>query len=129
MLAAACLATALYFEARGESTRGLEAVAEALLNRGGDVCAVVEHACKPYWHLTTKLDVIGATKAHDVVERVMAGYRSDFTKGATFFSRGLPSWAARPIRIGGHWFYHEKKPTLKGRSTRLTLKENAPTKG
>lgn len=102
-----CLALALYFEARGEGSRGLEAVAETLMNRGGDICLVIEDACEPYWQ-KVPFDIRGAEKVREIIVKLEEGHKTNLTNGAKFFSRGLPSWAIKPVHIGHHYFYQEK---------------------
>lgn len=114
-LATICLATAIYFEGRGEPLYGREAIAEVVMNRGPNVCATVAASgqfmvyWRPQWHNPVDTDAWG--DAQELAEHVVKGdLKTNRTHGALFFSRGLPPWAANAIRIGGHWFYKERRP-------------------
>lgn len=120
-----CLAKNVYFEARGESTRGKEAVAHVTLNRveshkfPNSICNVVKQrsrntcqfswVCKNYyrnipWNSTTwKESVI-------VAKQVLDGNTVDPTNGAMFFHATYvrPSWSKtlkKTAGIGNHVFY------------------------
>ncbi len=109
-LAAVCLATALYFDGRGEPLKAQEAIVEVVLNRGPDVCRTVEATgqFQEYWNPNDRFDQLGQERVVEVVDRAMKGRRTKWTRGAKFFSRALPPWAKNPVKIGGHWFYQEK---------------------
>jgi spore germination cell wall hydrolase CwlJ-like protein len=122
-----CLATALYFEARGEGLDGQAAVAEVILNRTGlpgfpgTVCAVVRDGagdgadgCQFSYACDGRSDVVTDRTSYEVAERIaaamMAGAPRSLTDGATHFHNDAvrPSWAsrfARTARIGDHTFY------------------------
>jgi spore germination cell wall hydrolase CwlJ-like protein len=127
---ASCLATAIYFEARGEPLKGQKAVAEVIMTRAGSgrypgsICGVVyqnsnQHlACqftftcdgkadKPRdmasWTLAKTIAVAALTKAKN---------KRPITKWATHYHATYvnPRWASKlrkTARIGTHIFYRE----------------------
>lgn len=127
---ASCLATAIYFEARGEPLKGQKAVAEVIMTRAGSgrypgsICGVVyqnshQHlACqftftcdgkadKPRdmvaWNLSKRIAVAALTKARN---------KRPITKWATHYHATYvnPRWASKlhkTARIGTHIFYRE----------------------
>jgi spore germination cell wall hydrolase CwlJ-like protein len=123
-----CLATAIYFEARGEPTGGQAAVAQVILNRArsgnypSTVCGVVyqgqdrRNACQFSFACDGKPDRIRERKAWAVAQRI-ANEVADGRKRvadlgnathyhATYVS---PYWASamrRLTKIGRHVFYH-----------------------
>ncbi len=127
-----CLSQALYFEARGESVKGLFAVAEVILNRvdsaayPNSVCGVINqgtgkrYACQ----FTYTCDGNSTTiHEHDAYERVakvarlvLDGAPRALTEGATHYhTRAVnPNWASRFPRtasIGAHHFYRQPTRT------------------
>lgn len=127
-----CLAEALYFEARGESVRGLFAVAEVILNRvdsaayPGTVCAVINqgtgrrYACQFTYTCDGHAEVINEPAAFQrvgkVARLVLDGAPRELTNGATHYhTRAVnPSWASRFPRtatIGFHHFYRQPTRT------------------
>lgn len=114
-----CLTEALYFEARGESTAGQQAVAEVILNRvdhprfPDSVCGVVNQRGQ----FSYKGRVSGRYNeraAFGRVQRVamaaLSGAPRDLTGGATYFHTPAvrPKWSSRftrTVRIGSHIFY------------------------
>ncbi len=120
----ACLAQALYFEARGEGIRGQVAVAEVILNRVDDpsyprtVCGVVQQSggggCQFSYVCDGRSDAIREKAAFAVSERIagamLEGTPRLLTEGATHFHtpKVHPSWAKRfalTAKIGSHIFY------------------------
>jgi spore germination cell wall hydrolase CwlJ-like protein len=127
---ASCLATAIYFEARGEPLKGQKAVAEVIMTRAGSgrypgsICGVVyqnshQHlACqftftcdgkadKPRdmaaWTQSKRIAVAALTKARN---------KRPITKWATHYHATYvnPRWASKlrkTARIGTHVFYRE----------------------
>lgn len=115
-----CLATAVYYEARGESVVGREAVAQVILNRihkGGwpkNVCAVVfqgrgsgvcqfSFACNgamrgPREHLAWR-------DARRIATKVLAGEASNHVGAATYFHAIWAGMHRGAIRLGGQVFY------------------------
>jgi spore germination cell wall hydrolase CwlJ-like protein len=125
----ACLAKALYFEARGETLKGQFAVAEVILNRvksplyPATICGVVNQSggggCQFSYTCDGKPDRIGERGAWDVAQRIawvmLNGAPSNLTKGATHFhtTQVRPGWAHRFPRtaaIGMHLFYRAPAP-------------------
>ena len=121
-----CLATAVYFEARGESLRGQAAVAEVILNRvetpayPNSICGVVNQAgkggCQFSYVCDGKPDTIGDPRAWDRAARVaramLDGAPRELTQGATHFHTPAvnPKWArsfTQTARIGSHIFYRQ----------------------
>jgi len=123
-----CLTEALYFEARGESGRGMFAVAEVILNRvdspgyPGTICGVVHqgtgrlYACQFTYTCDGRSDAITDHGAWVNVGRVaramLDGTARTLTAGATHYhTRDVnPSWARRfpqTAAIGAHLFYRE----------------------
>lgn len=114
-----CMAEALYHEARGEGTRGQQAVAEVILNRvesrqfPSSVCGVINQPSQFSY-------TIGGTKpirnkaaylrARNIAEAALSGAPRDLTGGATYFHTPAvrPSWSHRfhrTVQIGRHIFY------------------------
>ena len=123
-----CLAEALYFEARGESTRGLFAVGEVILNRvdssayPNTLCRVInqgtgrKHACQFSYTCDGHAEVIREPAAYAKVGKVarllIDGAPRTLTSGATHYHTKAvsPSWARRFPRtatIGFHYFYKQ----------------------
>tara|TARA_R100000781_G_C4061686_1_gene121246 strand:+ start:526 stop:951 length:426 start_codon:yes stop_codon:yes gene_type:complete len=129
-----CLATAIYFEARGEPTAGQVAVGYVITNRVSDsrfpdnVCEVVKQGltykynpkvpiknkCQFSFYCDGKPDIPKKgkawTKALSIAEGVYTGNIYDPTDGSTHYHANYvkPDWAAsktRVIRINDHIFY------------------------
>jgi spore germination cell wall hydrolase CwlJ-like protein len=119
-----CLATAVYFEARGESVKGQAAVAEVVLNRAesglfpSSICGVVKQSgnggCQFSFACDGKSDRIRDKAAWDAALRIagamMAGAPRTLTDGATYFHTPAvrPDWSRRferTAKIGYHIFY------------------------
>ena len=115
----ACLAEAIYFEARGTGVTGESAVAHVVVNRArspkfpGSVCGVVADGCQFSYKCDGRPDVLaepGArSHAYRIAETVLAG-APDITKGALFFHAASvsPGWFSSRPRIGtfgGNVFY------------------------
>ena len=122
----ACLAEALYFEARGETVMGQFAVAEVILNRvdspnfPNSVCGVIhqgtgrKYACQFTYTCDGHAEVIREPSAYQRVAKVaaaiMSGAPRELTHGATYYHTAhvRPSWAkrfAKTASIGVHHFY------------------------
>lgn len=127
-----CLSEALYFEARGETARGLFAVAEVILNRvdSGDfpnsVCSVVNqgtgrlYACQFTYTCDGHDEVIHEPGAYARVAKVarlmLDGANRPLTDGATYYHTTAvsPSWARRferTAQYGVHLFYRANTRT------------------
>ncbi len=123
-----CLSEALYHEARGESTKGLFAVGEVILNRvdsaayPNSVCGVVhqgtgrKYACQFTWTCDGRSDAINNRSAFNRVGKVakllMNGAPRELTSGATHYHTTAvsPSWARRfpqTAKYGVHIFYRQ----------------------
>lgn len=119
-----CLATALYFEARGEGIKGQAAVAEVILNRVESptfpqtICGVVNQGnsrgCQFSFTCDGRPENIrdrGAwTVAGKIARAMIDGAPRQLTDGATYFHTPAvrPSWAKRfekTTKIGRHIFY------------------------
>lgn len=122
----ACLAEALYFEARGESVKGQFAVAEVILNRVDSprfpdtVCDVINQgtgrkfACQFTYTCDGFKEIINEPRAFKRVGKIanvmVNGAPRDLTDGATFYhTRAVsPRWSrkfTRTTSIGEHHFY------------------------
>ncbi|WP_341369054.1 cell wall hydrolase [Yoonia sp. BS5-3] len=123
-----CLTQALYFEARGETVRGMFAVGEVILNRVDSsaypdtLCTVINqgtgrrYACQFTYTCDGKAEVINEPRAWERVGKVarllMDGTPRALTGGATHYHTKAvnPSWAQRFPRtasIGSHYFYRQ----------------------
>ncbi|WP_420023485.1 cell wall hydrolase [Cereibacter azotoformans] len=117
-----CLATALYFEARGESIQGQFAVAEVIMNRvdrpgyPGSICGVVNQGGQFSYMFDGKPETIhekaAFQRAGKIAALMLAGAPRQLTQGATHFhTRAVrPGWAHRFPRtaaIGAHLFYRQ----------------------
>ncbi|MCC1480636.1 cell wall hydrolase [Roseibaca sp. Y0-43] len=124
----ACLATAIYHEARGETLKGQFAVAEVILNRVASrkfpntICGVVFQGvkagryggCQFSFACDRKSDELRNRASADLARRiaqVMAdGGHRGLTSGALYFHTTAvnPSWSRRftqTTQIGAHLFY------------------------
>jgi len=123
-----CLAEALYFEARGETVRGMFAVGEVILNRVDSnnypdtLCSVInqgtgrKYACQFTYTCDGKAEVISEPRAWERVGKVarvlLDGAPRALTGGATHYHTKAvnPSWAQRYPRtatIDSHHFYRQ----------------------
>lgn len=123
-----CLTEALYFEARGETVKGIFAVAEVILNRVDSraypdtVCGVVNqgtgkrYQCQFTYTCDGYAEVIREPAAHAMVGKVarlmLDGKARTLTDGATHYhTRSVsPRWSRtypRTTTIGYHHFYRQ----------------------
>ena len=115
----ACLAEAVYFEARGTGAVGESAVAHVVVNRAkspkfpNSVCGVVAEGCQFSYRCDGRPDVLAdprdRARAFAVAETVLAG-APDITRGALFFHAAsiAPGWFDTRPRVGtfgGNVFY------------------------
>ncbi|MGB0505992.1 MAG: cell wall hydrolase [Pikeienuella sp.] len=121
-----CLTEAIYFEARGENTRGQVAVAEVILNRvdsrrfPSTVCGVVlqgserRNACQFSYACDGKPEVISERKAFakaaKIAKMMLEGRPRVLTGAATHYHTTAvnPKWASKltqTTQIGVHLFY------------------------
>ena len=130
----ACMATAIYFEARGEPMVGQVAVAQVIMSRVNDerypdtVCDVVKQGYYYSWDKTIPIrdkcqfsfwcdgkpekikDEDAYFWATEVAQAVMVGTLYDTTQGATHYHAYYvqPSWSkkfTRTVRRNDHIFY------------------------
>jgi len=131
-----CLATAIYFEARGESYRGQVAVAQVVLNRVKDyrypdtICGVVyqnqsrRNSCQFSFACDGIPEVINDSKswaqAEDIANRFTAGelYLTEVGDATHYHATYVsPAWAPRMTKVtqvGLHVFYKFKRGWLFG---------------
>ncbi|WP_342070541.1 cell wall hydrolase [Yoonia algicola] len=123
-----CLAEALYFEARGETVRGMFAVGEVIMNRvdsnsyPDSLCGVInqgtgrQYACQFTYTCDGKPETIAEPRSWERVGKVarmlIDGAPRALTGGATHYHTKAvnPSWAQRFPRtaaIGFHYFYRQ----------------------
>lgn len=122
------LARTLYGEARGESVRGIEAVAAVVMNRvrrGGWWGGTVERVCRRKWQFScwnesdpnrARIERVDETDrvfriCLRIARRAVAGSLDDPTCGATHYhTRAIaPDWARAlepSAEIGSHLFYN-----------------------
>jgi len=121
-----CLSEALYFEARGESIKGMTAVAEVILNRvdtrrfPNTVCDVINQgtgrrfACQFTYTCDGRAETISEPAAWERVGKVarimLDGAPRSLTNGATHYHTlsVRPNWAkvyTRTTTVGYHRFY------------------------
>lgn len=124
----ACLSEALYFEARGETTKGIFGVAEVILNRVDDrrfpnsVCGVINqgtgerYRCQFTYTCDGRPETIKEIAAYERVGKVASimldGAPRTLTDGATHYHTKSvnPKWSRvfpRTTTIGYHHFYRE----------------------
>lgn len=123
-----CLSEALYFEARGETAKGLFAVAEVIMNRvdsaayPNSLCGVInqgtgrQYACQFTYTCDGKPENISEPASWNRVGKVarllMDGAERNLTSGATHYHTTAvnPRWARvfpRTARYGVHIFYRQ----------------------
>ena len=121
-----CLSEALYFEARGETARGIFGVAEVILNRvdspryPSTVCGVVnqgtgaKHRCQFSYTCDGRPETMNDSRARAMVGKVarimLDGAPRTLTNGATHYHTKAvrPKWSKvfrRTTTIGFHHFY------------------------
>lgn len=126
----ACLAEALYFEARGETVKGQFAVAEVIMNRvksaqfPNSLCSVINqgtgrrYQCQFTYTCDGHAEVIREKQAYvrvaKVARLVMDGASPNLTDGATYYHTTAvrPRWSrsfTKTTRIGVHLFYRDDR--------------------
>lgn len=114
-----CLAEALYFEARGEGSRGQRAVGEVILNRvdsrkfPNSVCGVVKQRGQFSYRSMRNRAIRNKavySRIRNIARDLMNGGPRNLTGGATYFHTPAvrPAWSRRfkrTTRIGAHIFY------------------------
>lgn len=127
-----CLATAVYFEARGETRDGQRAIAHVVLNRLKDprfpdsICGVVyqNHNQPNRCQFSFACDGVSNKPRNTVAWRralrvaleTLAGTNDDLTKDSTHFHAAYvePQWATQlkpTVKVGQHVFYQELQTT------------------
>jgi spore germination cell wall hydrolase CwlJ-like protein len=127
-----CLATAIYFEARGESAKGQRAVADVILartrvpGRPKTICGVVyqgashRHRCQFSFACDGRPDIARGKKQWAKARRIAVaalaarGKGKSVVRGATFYHAHYvkPRWAKRMVKVaqvGGHIFYRPRR--------------------
>lgn len=136
---ALCLARNIYFEARGEGSRGQYAVAAVTMNRVRDkrwsdgVCGVVYQKKQFSWTISrpasrpTVIDDRDAwQRAAEVAVLSLVGLAPDYSQGATHYVapkllRRMPVWTSAMTvshRIDGHVFFADQGPSGKSSQPR-----------
>ncbi len=126
----ACLAEALYFEARGETVKGQFAVAEVIMNRvksaqfPNTLCGVINqgtgrrYQCQFTYTCDGHEEVIREKNAYvrgaKIARMVIDGAAPDLTQGATYYHTTAvsPRWSrsfTKTTRIGVHLFYRDDR--------------------
>lgn len=120
-----CMASAIFYEAQGESQKGKMAVAHVILNRMRSglypktVCGVIHQRGQFQWvhnHYLRKARVYQPSRhkhiqklASNIYSKHKSGVKQDVTKGALFFSsngvRPAPR-AVKGVKIGRHQFFN-----------------------
>lgn len=127
-----CMTANLFFEARNQSAKGMEAVGLVVLNRmrtkhyPKSVCKVVYQRKQFSWtihnpkpNLKNKLERKQWVLAEKIAKQVLSGQVADFTNGATHYHATYvsPSWAKSKrmsftTQIETHIFYRDTKLKL-----------------
>ena len=126
----ACLAEALYFEARGEPIKGQLAVGEVILNRVEDtrypssICKVINQgtgrrfACQFTYTCDGKLETVNERKPYEVALKIakilMTTHDRRLTRGSTHYHSNYvnPRWSKkfeRVAKFGRHIFYRQPR--------------------
>lgn len=114
-----CMASAIYYEARGESELGKLAVGHVVKNRvksskfPNSICSVVAQkfkgTCQFSWFCNIGMKPIKKPDAYvALAEKILAGQTKDPTSGAMFFHTAVMGnvWGKKQrARIGAHVFY------------------------
>lgn len=119
------LARTMWGEARGEGTRGMQAVGNVIMNRvkagGWYGASIKDVVLKPYqfsaWNINdpNRTKMLNATdkdlaQARKIAEQLISGTLGDITNGATnYHAKNVsPTWAKNMTQtavIGNHIFY------------------------
>lgn len=120
-----CLSRTIYWEAKGEGSAGMEAIANVVMNRLGHegfpntICEIVRQgheqgACQFSWWCDGRSDDAEEDKpyaiAKEITRKALNRQLTDRTNGALYFHqwRLTPNWSAiyiKTTRIGNHVFY------------------------
>lgn len=108
-----CMTSALYHEARGESDRGMFAVAAVIMNRTmeenfpDDVCGVISQKGQfTYDHKAKMKEWAAVTKVKSIVAAIQEGFEPvhPFVYFHSIHVPGQCSFKKNRIRIGNHYF-------------------------
>lgn len=127
MSALLCLATMVYFEARGEDVAGQMAVAQVVINRvedhryEDDVCGVVYAKYGDHCQFSFACDGLSDEMPRGQARRAAYAAAEDVLEGETYPTNAThyhtpavkPDWASsfkRAGRIGDHIFYENNTP-------------------
>lgn len=145
---ALCLARNIYFEARGEGSRGQYAVAAVTLNRVRDkrwsdgICGVVYQKKQFSWTISRPMsrptviaDRAAWQRAAEVAVLSLMGLAPDFSHGATHYVAPerldrMPVWTnAMTVshKIDGHVFFADQRPARKASQPRGPNRNTART--
>ena len=112
-----CMVANVWHEARGESIKGMHAVALVTMNRvrqrNKTVCEIVYEPRQFSWTVNVTSDMLdNIDNVRRAVANVMTNNISDFTNGATHYHANYvsPLWASSMRRVaivGKHHFYKE----------------------
>ena len=128
-----CLSRTIYWEARGEGTADMEAIATVVMNRLGHegfpdkICKVVmqgreEGACQFSWWCDGKSDDAKEDKSYaiakEIARKALNRQLKDLTDGALYFHqrKANPSWSneyIKTVEIGMFVFYKPRGGTAK----------------
>ncbi len=128
-----CLSRTIYWEARGESTASMEAIASVVMNRLGHtgypdtICKVVtqgreQGACQFSWWCDGRSDHAkdddSYAQAKEIARKALNRQLGDRTSGALYFHQRqvTPAWSREYIRtaeIGEFVFYKPKQGAAK----------------
>ncbi len=120
-----CLARTIYWEARGEETVGMQAIANVVMNRlthedfSDTICDVVtqgqeQGACQFSWWCDGRSDDAEAEKSYalakEIARKALNQQLRDRTDGALYFHHraATPDWSSefiKTVKIGEHIFY------------------------
>jgi spore germination cell wall hydrolase CwlJ-like protein len=120
-----CLARSIYWEARGKSDAGMEAIANVVMNRVGHegfpntICGVVKQgheqgACQFSWWCDGRPDDAeekeSYSRAKEIARKALNRQLKDRTNGALYFHQRkvAPHWSKeyiRTVEVGEHVFY------------------------
>lgn len=140
-----CLATAVYYEARGEGQAGQQAVAQVILNRVRQpafpktICGVVFQAANGDCQfsfvcngaMNGRREPAAWARARGVADRALGGFVMKSVGNAVSFhaTRVAPSWGGmiRVAQVGQHIFYGFGRPTVLLRSMPSAPAPRLPT--
>ena len=128
-----CLSRTIYWEARGEETASMEAIAHVVMNRLGHegfpdaICGVVmqgheQGACQFSWWCDGRSDDANEDKSYaiakEIARKVLNQQSTDQTGGALYFHqrKSIPRWSTeyiKTVEIGEFVFYKPHKGRAK----------------